>query len=94
MPLIDCVYLVLSTRGVARLPLDRVVPDLRCLLILGHGIVSPGDADRIRGQGHCLDPDRGDHGSADVWHGSGVFIKEMEEVILRWVYGVWAVHGG
>lgn len=41
------VYLVLSTSGVAGLPLDGVVPDLRRLLVLGHGVVSPGDSDRV-----------------------------------------------
>lgn len=82
------IHLVLSTGRVAGLPLDRVVPHLRCLLVFGHGVVSPGDTDRVWGQSHGLDPHRGNHGSTGVWHGSGVFIKEMEEVILRWVYGV------
>lgn len=82
-------YLVLPTGGVAGLPLHGVVPDLRCLLVFGHRIISPRDTDRVRGQGHSLDPYWRDHGSAGVWHGSGVFIKEMEEVILRWIYGVW-----
>lgn len=86
-----CINLVLSTGGVAGLPLDGVVPDFSCLLVLGYGVVSPGDADWVRGQSHSLDPHWGDHGSADVWHGGGVFIKEVKEVILRWVHGVWRI---
>lgn len=82
-------YLVLPTGGVAGLPLHRVIAHLRRLLVLGHGVVSPGDTDRVGGQSHSLHPHWGDHGSTGVWHGSGVFIKEMEKVILRWVYGVW-----
>lgn len=90
---VDCLsdYLVFPTGGVAGLPLHRVVAHLRRLLVLGHGVVSPGDTDRVRGQSHGLHPHRGNHGSAGVWHGSGVFIKKMEKVILRWVYGVWEV---
>lgn len=83
-----CVYLVLSTGGVAGLPLDGVVPHLRRLLVLGHGVVGPGDSDRVRGQSYSLDPHWGDHRSAGVWYGSGVFIKEVKDVIIRWVYGV------
>lgn len=83
-----CDYLVFSTGGVAGLPLNRVVAHLRCLLVFGHGVVSPGNSDRIRRQSHGLDPHWGNHGSTGVWHGSGVFIKKMEEVVLRWVYGV------
>lgn len=89
----SCCYLVLPTGWVARLPLDGVVAHLRRLLILAHGVVSPGNPDRVWRQSHRLDPHWGNHGSTGVWHGSGVFIKEMEEIILRRVYGVWDVVG-
>lgn len=75
-------HLVLPAGRDAGLPLDGVVPDLRQLLVLGHGVVGPGDADRVRGQRYGLDSYWGDHGSAGVWHGSWEFIKEVEKVVL------------
>lgn len=44
---VRCGYLVLPAGGVAGLPLDGVVAHLRRLLVLGHGVVSPGDPDRV-----------------------------------------------
>lgn len=70
------------------LPLDRIVADLRGFLVFGDGVISPTDPHRVWGERHRLHTYRRNHGSGGIWDGGREFIKQMEQIIVRWIWGV------